>query len=632
MVSVMSKLELLPNEILLQCFEHLDAINLFHSFDDLNFRFGCLIREIPLHIRLEHVKKCALISFCRRISSDIHVRNGIKSLKISKREKFNASGCFLQSVSLNQLTELQALTFNGSDTETGNQILSTLPFLTKLKYYGEPSSSTSKIFASLPASNIRTLSLKSLDSSVTHAFTSLVNLTVSNCSTEQLCVCFIHSPMLQYVRIESLTNYRDSPRPTDCHAVYLKRLSIKTLQQEFNSVETLLQRTPNLKTLIINSSAIDELVDACRWQHLITSFLPNLNNFQFKFRIGLKDKNDAVVDKFLQFQTDFWHQQHHWFTEYALNKNEGYIYTVPYVPNEFDITQDTKRYYNELNNNVETFANVTDLTLNFDVVNYTGKYYFSNVKSLRLTYDRVHNFHPKETKQIEYLKRMVNLNSITHLEISSKSQWNSPSMMLQILKETVHLSSLKIDQVWLKVLYTCPELCSHLAKMIKKLDFRSATFQVFDFWKTETICQTFSNLEEFHCDIRDSDDLTEVLLRLSKLFFILSKLLYFRLFSFKTNYVETATRHNWLEGQKLKFGSLIFFIEWECRDFPFASYGTSRSCDTTHINPADTTHIISFDATRYRPARRFGSRRRFRRCRGRNGFFRPRTRTHCRHD
>ena len=603
MVSVISKLELLPNEILLQCFEHLDAINLFYSFHDLNFRFFCLIRQTPLHIRLEHVKKCALISLCRRISSDIHVRNGIKSLKISKREKFNASGCFLQSVSLNQLTELEALTFYDSDTETAKQILSALPFFTKLKYYGDTLFSTSEILALLPTTSIKTLSLKSLDSSVTHAFTSLVNLTVSYFTTERLYACFIYLPMLQYVRMGSLTDYGDSPRPTDCPAVYLNRLIINNLQLKFNSLESLLRQTPNLKSLAIISCDIDELVDACRWQHVITTFLPHLNVFKFKFRTEWKAKNDTVADKFFQFQTDFWHQQHCWFTEFLLNKHVGYIYTVPYMSNEHEITQDKKRYYNEFNNNVQTFANVSDLTLNFDIMNDTAKYYFSNVKSLRLTYDRLHNCYGKEREQIEYLKRTVNLNSITHLEISSKSQWNSPSMMLQILKETVHLSSLKIDHVWLKELYTCPELCSYLRKMIKKLDIRSAGFQLFDFRKIEKICQTFSNLEEFHCNIRDSDDLTEVLLRLSKL-------LHFKLFSFKTNYVETASKHNWLERQELKFGSLTFFVEWECTDFPFSFYGTSRF----------------FDGTLYRRRKHVGSSRRICHCRSRDRLFRPRIR------
>jgi hypothetical protein len=43
------KFELLPNEILIQCFEYL----IFHSFDQLNGRFNHFIRHISLCINLE---------------------------------------------------------------------------------------------------------------------------------------------------------------------------------------------------------------------------------------------------------------------------------------------------------------------------------------------------------------------------------------------------------------------------------------------------------------------------------------------------------------------------------------------------------------------------------------------------
>jgi hypothetical protein len=44
------KLELLPNEILIECFRYLNAYDLFYSFDKL-------IRHIPLCIDFENINK-----------------------------------------------------------------------------------------------------------------------------------------------------------------------------------------------------------------------------------------------------------------------------------------------------------------------------------------------------------------------------------------------------------------------------------------------------------------------------------------------------------------------------------------------------------------------------------------------
>jgi hypothetical protein len=51
------RFEDLPNKILLECLKSLNALNLFHSFDDLNKRFCKLIRSTNLHLNFENVTK-----------------------------------------------------------------------------------------------------------------------------------------------------------------------------------------------------------------------------------------------------------------------------------------------------------------------------------------------------------------------------------------------------------------------------------------------------------------------------------------------------------------------------------------------------------------------------------------------
>jgi hypothetical protein len=45
-IQIVMKFEFLPNEILIDCFGYLNALHIFHSFDQLNYRLNQLIRNI----------------------------------------------------------------------------------------------------------------------------------------------------------------------------------------------------------------------------------------------------------------------------------------------------------------------------------------------------------------------------------------------------------------------------------------------------------------------------------------------------------------------------------------------------------------------------------------------------------
>ena len=81
----------------------------------------------------------------------------------------------------------------------------------------------------------------------------------------------------------------------------------------FYYITLLLKLTPNLRSLTISSNNRD-MIDACRWEYLITSLLPRLAVFRFKFGVS---NVDDILRIFEQFQSDFWLQQHHWYTEYT---------------------------------------------------------------------------------------------------------------------------------------------------------------------------------------------------------------------------------------------------------------------------------------------------------------------------
>jgi hypothetical protein len=51
------KFELLPVEIFIECFQYLNAPDIFYSFDRLNNRFHTLIRNIQLNLNFQQLKK-----------------------------------------------------------------------------------------------------------------------------------------------------------------------------------------------------------------------------------------------------------------------------------------------------------------------------------------------------------------------------------------------------------------------------------------------------------------------------------------------------------------------------------------------------------------------------------------------
>ncbi|CAF1432028.1 unnamed protein product [Adineta steineri] len=72
-MSIIMKFECLPNEILMKCFQYLNATDIIYSFNQLNYRFSKLIRNSPLHLSCSQYQQSLF---------DIYKHMFIKSLTI----------------------------------------------------------------------------------------------------------------------------------------------------------------------------------------------------------------------------------------------------------------------------------------------------------------------------------------------------------------------------------------------------------------------------------------------------------------------------------------------------------------------------------------------------------------------
>jgi hypothetical protein len=382
---------------------------------------------------------------------------------------------------------------------------------------------------------------------------------VSHCTVENLYSFFKYSPLLQYLEIEVIIGYPhttiDDLQLHNVQLIHLTRLILHKFADRFDFLEVILKRTPNLKVLLISTGYRSDLVDTQRWEHLITTSLPLLKIFKFKFRMH----GSNIVNKFKQFHTDFWFHQHHWYTEYILTGGKAFMYTVPYMSNRYEVTPNTRRYYNESINNRNTFANVTILQLSLDKKMNSSEYYFPNVKLLILNIvdvDEDDTYDSSKTKQMQCLKTMVNLCNLTHLEI--RSSWQLKSL-IQLLKEAPYLSSMKINKYMLIRMFENHELCEYFNRITKRLDITIPSPRAFlDSDEISKICEVFSNMGKFRCNIDQPDNLQMILNQLSKL-------TYMEVFSYKTPHYNAG--NSWLQNHQSELDLYSFTIKCESKYF-----------------------------------------------------------------
>jgi hypothetical protein len=348
------------------------------------------------------------------------------------------------------------------------------------------------------------------------------NLTLSVCSLDDLYQLFRCAPNLQYLKIEKIkknpTCLQNKTYLTDGHTVHLKQLIMYNFNDNFDRIIMLLKQTPNLRSLTISGINTD-MIDAWRWEYLITSLLPQLAVFRFKFS-GYY--TDDILRIFEQFQSDFWLQQHHWYSEYTLESDSAMIYTIPYISDTYQMTPDTKRSYNKLINNINIFDNVSYLKLHQEVISLQNSYYFPNVISLKLKSklcfaDIADRFLKME--HIHSLKTNVYLSNVKHLAISSNCEMESSSVLLHLLKQTPQLSSLDMELDILQSFFDNDELCTYFNKLITRLDIHKYSYNGFNNSnEIEKFCRIFSNIEHLTCYINQLNDLVYLLIHLRNLF------------------------------------------------------------------------------------------------------------------
>ncbi|CAF1269335.1 unnamed protein product, partial [Rotaria sordida] len=466
---------------------------------------------------------------------NLEIQKQIYSLKLSNEDTCGQIDAFLSIFSFNEFSSLQSLTLSEIEKENIEKLKIILP-LTSFHMICDKFQDN-EIFDVLPMFNLRTLSISSLHSieKRINDTSNITNLTIHHCSLEHLLYhMFKYFPMLKYLNVKYITRGNHPIKSDDdgsiintYNGIHLKQLIIGLLVHDFDEFEVFIKQIPNLKILTIHTECDINMINACQWENLIQSSLPYLNIFKFTFGCYRNDNDEIILKMFKHFQDDFWCKQHQWYTEYSFEKYKAFIYTIPYLKTGYKLEMDSQRFPNKLINHSNTFDKVTYLGL-YDA-NLTDKchYHFSNIESLILFTSYLVQYEI----DISYLKMIVSLSHIKHLDMSMYERIILSREFLKILKELPKLSSIKINSISLNLLLYNDELCEYLNKMITKLNICQEFTWSFNIpyilenfkpsfnnsKELKNFCKIFSNIEHLECYIMKPNDVLFLLNHLSKL-------------------------------------------------------------------------------------------------------------------
>ncbi|CAF4872418.1 unnamed protein product [Rotaria sp. Silwood1] len=487
-VLTMMRFELIPNEILMECFGYLSASEIFHAFDRLNYRFCKLIRNIQLYLNFHHIRKSLFDRFCKKMLLEPHIKIKIYSMHLSNKGSHDQIETFLSLFSIDEFPNLRSLTLTQvtyENIEKVRSMLSSIPELYSLHLIDSENIEAGTLVP-LTTSKVRILSADTLVVLPTwfERFLSITSFTVLSSEVFDLCRLMEYMPMLKYLHVEHCIymgkSYTKQARYKKTCAIDLKQLIVDDLEFRFETFQKLLETTPNLKSLTLSAGGRPDMFDACQWEHLISSSLPYLKIFKFRFGCAFVYFDNDYINMFERFQNDFWHKQHHWYTECLLTKSSIFIYTTSYASykDRLRMTTNENIYISSI-----SLFDATDLTSRQQEIEQKCQSYFKNIVSCKI---------------------------------------ETSSILLQILKEAPQLSTITIDQK--QLISFCnddDELCNYLSKMIQKLDLwhdnDRSTPAFNNYAELRKFCKIFSNVEDLRCYIDKKTEFLFVLNQLSKL-------------------------------------------------------------------------------------------------------------------
>lgn len=472
--------ECLPNEILLQCLEYLQAFDLFYAFNRLNHRFNQLIRQIHLYVNLENIPKPIFDEFCSALSLDPTIKNQIYSLYFPVDCHEFQTKTFFALFSSDEFVHLQNYGFllpSESPLEYSNTRTFCIPFIVPPKLI-----------------ELQRLSLIQNDEFFTIQ-PSVIHLTINQCNFKEFSQILNHFPLLKFFHIQHTDVRGYLIVNNQCHHQHLTQLIIDYFRSSFYELEIFLKSIPNLQNLTLSTLNNDDFLDTDLWEELIQSSLPKLQTFHFTYCCDRSNDSSELIESFNRFENHF-RVAHQWLTEYIIGNQLSILYTIPYSSKTLPLSFDFQKFSHHLEKKI---TNVTDLFFYGILPLEYSAIYFPNVTSLTLMImDEL-----RTSEYLDYLKKTIDLFNLKHLDISGVKEF----LTISFLESAPQISSLVIHGKALESLFDNVDLCQKLNRMIRRLNVSRLADQIFDdsFYQRKEFCEIFENIEDLICEVDHLD-------------------------------------------------------------------------------------------------------------------------------
>lgn len=468
---MINRLEDLPNEILWIIIEYIPAMDLFHTFYNLNQRFNIILRLIHYRFNLLYTNKNQFNYFLDQILDNIEI-NYIESFYIDDiSSRLNV---------INKFQNLISLTIYHLRTKNlgllANSVLPKLIQLNSLRLYSEftlkdsdINSLTNVIFSNQMSSLVYCyLAFQDFGQmTFNHLNINDKNISLKHLIIDQWCrlkdfvqlLYFI--PNIQYltVRLFDLNTkvYQISIDDYSILVPHLIYLRAKISQISFsNATKILFLRLPStLKELSLSTWSI-EYNDGEAWENLLSTKFPHLKHFRLIISLDSFPRhllNNNLDDFIKTFNQSKYFLDHNW--KVLINVNEldrlkFVLHTIKYPIENFQTT-----LYNIRRSTLSptilksTYSGVKklSLTLHNDVRNDSVESrYFPNVDQLiflsNLTNDSL------RFNSLEYfnnLKNLINFSNITSLKFSEETHQYPIELINLLLQNSPNLISLTLS-------------------------------------------------------------------------------------------------------------------------------------------------------------------------------------------
>ena len=505
------KFELLPNEILIDCFEYLEVFHIFHSFDQLNHRLNQLIRAIRLYLNYRHAQKPLFDRFCVKMLSEPEIKSQIYSLQISNEDSCDQIQRFLSWFSLNEFPYLQGLSLTKVGGQHVIKLESMLPLLTNLTDFRLMISycDIQKLLSLVPLSKLRRIAVQTLPNNIILLYEpcKLTHLIVYHCHLYDIMKMFKNLPLLKYLNLQCDNRDHNEDQIYSLETsqlVFLRQMVILGYKYSFEAFEFIVSQTRNLQYLTMMVGQNVQMVDAPCWERLITLWLPKLTAFNFEFYCYGKCH---IVNKFQEFQSDFWLKEHQWYSDYGLCNDFAVFHTVPLIRGHYTLLTDLIEYQLKKSSKLD---NDKELKLDFENTRSPCQYYFPSIISLTVHCSYKNDNILSEEEVFQSLLSVVNLSNLQHLSVEGFPSEDTAVILLKILKISPRLSSLSLDGSNLGFLFKNHQLKKYLNEKIRTLSCKySPRLDTSD--EVRQFCELFRNIEHLKYSFDEREHVLYVL-------------------------------------------------------------------------------------------------------------------------